>query len=241
MQADLKGKVALVTGAGRGIGRAIAGALARGGAEVVAAARTAAEIESLASALRAAGHAARAVATDVSVETSVDALFAQIAQHCGRLDILVNNAGLGLFGPLEDFPAASFDRLMNVNVRGAFLCSQRALKLMIAQRSGYIINISSVVGFKGYPNQGAYAATKHALMGLTKVLAVEGQKHNIRASAILPGGVNTALVGDARPDLKREELLQPEDIAETVMFLLALPERAAIDEIYIRRRNSQPF
>ena len=127
---------------------------------------------------------------------------------------------------------------MEVNVRGAFLCSQHALRLMIPRRSGYIINISSVMEFKGYPNQGAYSATKHALMGLTKVLAVEGQKHNIRASAILPGGVDTNLVGVARPELERGELLQPADIAQTVLFLLSLPDRAAIDEIYIRRRSS---
>jgi 3-oxoacyl-[acyl-carrier protein] reductase len=238
MSADLKGKIALVTGAGRGIGRAIAAALAEGGATVVAAARTTAEIEALAGELNAAGHAARAVTTDVANPASVDALFAQITREYGRLDVLINNAGLGIFGPLVDFPLDDFERLMEVNVKGAFLCSQHALRLMIPRRSGYIINISSVVGFKGYPNQGGYSATKHALMGLTKVLAVEGQKHNIRASAILPGGVNTNLIGDARPDLKREELLQPADIAQTVLFLLSLPDRAAIDEIYIRRRSS---
>ena len=241
MSAGLDGKTALVTGAGRGIGRAIATALAHAGARVVAAARTASEIESLARELGAAGRDVRAVPADISEEDSVAALFAQIAQHYGQLDILVNNAGIGIYGPVVDFSSADFDRLMNVNVRGAFLCSRDALKLMLPRRCGYIINISSVVGFKGYVNQGAYAATKHAIMGLTKVLAVEAQKHNVRVSVILPGGVNTGLVGNARPDLKPEELLQPEDIAATVMFLLSLPERAAIDEIYIRRRNSQPW
>jgi len=108
-------------------------------------------------------------------------------------------------------------------------------------RSICIINISSVVGFKGYPNQSAYAAAKHGVMGLTKSLAVEALEYGIRVSAILPGGVDTDMVRAARPDLDPSVLLQPEDIAQTAMCLLSLSERAAIDQIYIRRRGSQPF
>jgi 3-oxoacyl-[acyl-carrier protein] reductase len=157
------------------------------------------------------------------------------------LDILVNNAGIGRFGSVAEFPVADFDHLIGVNLRGTFLCCQQAMQLMIPQGSGYIINISSVVGFKGYVNQAAYTATKHGIMGLTKTLASEAQEHNIRVSAISPGGVDTSMAGTARPDLDRSVLLQPEDIARTVLFLLSLPEQAAIDEIYIRRRTSQPF
>jgi 3-oxoacyl-[acyl-carrier protein] reductase len=112
---------------------------------------------------------------------------------------------------------------------------------MVPQRSGYIINISSVVGFKGYENQSAYTATKHAVVGMTKTLTLEAQKYNIRASVIHPGGVDTDLAGEARPDLDRSILMQPEDIAQTVLFLLSLSDRAAVDEIYIRRRGSSPF
>ena len=112
---------------------------------------------------------------------------------------------------------------------------------MIPQRDGYIISISSVVGFKGYPNQSAYTAAKHGVMGLTKSLAVELQTHGIRVSAVLPGGVDTDMVRAARPDLDPSVLLQPEDVAQTVMYLLSLSDRAAIDQIYIRRRGSQPF
>jgi 3-oxoacyl-[acyl-carrier protein] reductase len=234
-------QVALVTGAGRGIGRAVAVALAEAGARVVAAARTASEIESLACEQTAAGRDVRAIVADIGSEDSILALFKQIEQHYGSLDILVNNAGIGIYGPVAEFGSADFDRLMNVNVRGPFLCSREALKLMMPRRSGYIINVSSVVGFKGYVNQGAYSASKHAIMGLTKVLALEAQKHGMRVSVISPGGVDTGLVGNARPDLKREELLRPEDIAGTVLYLLSLSDRAAIDEIYIRRRNSAPF
>jgi 3-oxoacyl-[acyl-carrier protein] reductase len=130
---------------------------------------------------------------------------------------------------------------MQVNTKAVFLCCQQALRLMIPRRQGYIINISSVVGFKGYPNQAAYTASKHAVMCLTKSLAVEAQEHGIRVSAILPGGADTQMIADARPDLDPRILLQPEDIAHTVLYLLSLSDRAAVDQIYIRRRGSQPF
>jgi 3-oxoacyl-[acyl-carrier protein] reductase len=121
------------------------------------------------------------------------------------------------------------------------LCCREAMRMMVPQASGYIINVSSVVGFKGYPNQSVYTATKHAVMGLTKSLVVEAQADGIRCSAILPGGVDTDMVGDARPDLSRDELLSAEDVAGAVMYLVSLSDRAAVDQIYIRRRGSKPF
>ena len=112
---------------------------------------------------------------------------------------------------------------------------------MIPHKSGYIINISSVVGLKGYPNQAAYTASKHGIMGLTKSLAIEAQEYNIRVSAILPGGVDTKLFRNVRDDIETSEMMHPADIAHAVIFLLSLSERAAIDQIYIRRRSSSPF
>ena len=168
-------------------------------------------------------------------------LFDQLKERFGRLDVLINNAGQGRFGPVEEFSIADFDQVVAVNLRGAFLCCQHATRMMIAQRDGYIINISSVVGFKGYPNQSAYTAAKHGVMGLTKSLAAEVQKYGIRVSAVLPGGVDTDMVRAARPDLDPSVLMQPEDVAQTVMYLLSLSDRAAVDQIYIRRRGSQPF
>ena len=251
VKVDLGGQSALVTGAGRGIGRAIASALAAAGARVYLAARTAAQLESAAREIRRSGGTAVPVPADLASEQEIVSLFDRIREHergqesepghGGGLDILVNNAGVGLFGPVSDFSAADFDAVMRINARAAFLCCQQALKLMIPKKRGTIINICSVVGFKGYPNQAAYTASKHAVLGLTKSLAAEVQDAGIRVSAILPGGVDTTMIASARPDLDPSILLQPEDIAHTVMFLLSLPDRAAIDQIYIRRSGSKPF
>ena len=241
MQIDLKRQTALVTGAGRGIGRAVAAALASAGADVYLAARSVSELDAAAESIRRDGGKATAVPADLEQEREIESLFERIRGESGRLDILVNNAGVGRFGPLIDFPAAEFDTVMRVNTKAAFLCCQQAMKIMVPRRSGYIINVCSVVAFKGYPGQAAYTASKHALLGLTKSLAVEAQEDDIRVSAILPGGVDTQMVAQARPDLDPKVLLQPEDIAAAVLYLLSLPDRAAIDQIYIRRRNSKPF
>jgi 3-oxoacyl-[acyl-carrier protein] reductase len=241
MRTDLAGRVALVTGGGRGIGRAIALSLAGAGVRVFLTARSADQLEAVAGEIRAAAHEAYFVPADVSSEEGVDAVFSAVQKVFGRLDILVNNAGLGASGPLVDFPITSFDELMAVNVRGVFLCCQRAMRLMIKTGSGSIINISSVVGIKGYSNQAAYAASKHAVMGITKALAAEAQSRGIRVSAVLPGAVDTGLMEALRPDLERSLLMKPQDVADAVLFLLSLSDTAAIDEIYIRRRTSAPF
>ena len=241
IKVDLEGQTAIVTGAGRGIGRAIARALASQGARVFLAARTASELQSTAEEIRRSGATAIALPTDLGEQQDIQALFEEVRKQGDRLDILINNAGIGIYGPLIEFAPEDFDTVMRINARAAFLCCQQALKLMIPKKKGTIINISSVVGFKGYPNQAAYTASKHAILGLTKSLAAETQDQGIRVSAILPGGVDTRLGALARPDLDAEILLQPQDIAHTVLFLLSLSKRAAIDQIYIRRSGSKPF
>ena len=241
MNADLQNKIALVTGSGRGIGRSISKALANSGAQVIVCSRTAKEIEEVVSEIASNNGQSIAVTADVANEAEVVSMFEAIVTRFGRIDILVNNAGIGRFGRVADFDVRQFDELMAVNLRGTFLCCRQALKLMIPQKNGYIINISSVVGIKGYPNQAAYTASKHGVMGFTKSLAVEAQEHNIRVSAILPGGVDTELFHEARDDVETAAMMHPTDIARAVLFLLSLSERAAIDQIYIRRKSSSPF
>ena len=239
---NLSEQTAVVTGASRGIGKAIASALGACGAHVVLAARSLSDLEALAKDIRDAGGTATAVKTDVASEDSLKSLFQVVDSIAdGRLDILVNNAGAGLYGEIIDSSPDDLDLLHTVNVRGPFIACQQAMKRMVPAKSGTIINISSVVGLKGYPNQGAYTASKHALLGLTKTLSVEAQPHGIRVNAICPGGVDTELVTKARPDLDRSILMQPDDVARTVLFLLAMPARAAVDSIYIRRAVSSPW
>jgi len=241
MTAQLEGKVALVTGAGRGIGRVISLALGQAGAHVVTAARTQGEIEAVADEITAAGGKATALTVDLTDEASVKKLFAEIKKRLGKLDVLINNAGIGFYGTLADFPVDKFDQIMAVNLRGVFLCCREAMKIMMPQASGYIINISSVVGFRGYPSQSAYTASKHGVMGITRSLAVEAQEHGIRVSAISPGGVDTEMIRRSRPDLDPDILLKPADVAQAVLYLLSLSDSAAVDEIYIRRLKSKPF
>lgn len=238
---ELKGKVALVTGAGRGIGHRIAAMLADCGAKVVLASRTAEEIENVARGINNYGGEAVAKRTDIAEEHDVEELFSYIESENGRLDILINNAGAGVFGALVDMTVADFDHTLAANMRGTFLCSRQAMRMMMRKHCGYIINIASVVGFRGYAEQSAYSAAKHGMMGLTKSLAAEAQPHGIRVSAVLPGGVDTEMIRRSRPDLDPAELLDCTDVAQAVAYLLSLSDRASVDEIYIRRRNSKPF
>ena len=240
---NLQGQVAIVTGGGRGIGAAIGRALSAVGAQVILVARTEAEILSVATEIGDKGGLAVPITADISEPDEIRSMFSRVHDQFGRVDILINNAAIALVGPMLDFPTDEFDQLIAVNLRGLFLCCQEAMKIMVPRRSGYIINIASAMGIKGYVNHSAYGATKHGVMGLTKVLAMEAQPHQIRASAILPGAVETRMLSTVRPDQMADHtiLLQPADVAGTVLFLLALPARAAVDQIYLRRYALTPF
>ena len=234
-------KVAIVTGAGRGVGRIIALALARNGARVSLAARTETELKAVQSEIEALGGAAAGFPTDISREVEVMALIRHTVEHFGRLDILVNNAGLGVFGPLTEITTGQWDRIMAVNARGPFMLCREAIPYLKLQEQSFIININSVVGVKGYANQSAYSASKHALLGMTKSLAKEVQPDGIRVHTINPGGIDTGMIGQARPDLDRSILMQPEEIADILLFLVTRQGNAMIDEINVRRAASTPW
>ena len=238
---DLKNKIILITGASKGIGRDICFALAEKGSNVIMTSRTESNLIEMESKIRSRGQKATAIPADLSSDDDIDSLFNAVTEKFGRLDVLINNAGIGIFGKLEDFPIEDFDRMIRINVRAVYLCCQKALRLMIPEKNGHIINISSVVGIKGYPNQSAYTASKHGVMGLTKSLAEEAQEHGISVSVILPGGVDTEFAYRARPDLDRSILIPPEDISKTVIYILTLSDNSMVDQIYIRRRTGKPF
>ena len=240
-QTELSGKVAIVTGAGRGIGRATALSLAQAGAKVMLAARTESEIHAVRDEIAASHGNAFAVPMDVSDEAAVKSLIGQTIERYGRLDIVVNNAGIGCFGPLEHTSTQDLDRVLAVNVRGPFMLCREAIPYLRQHDLSFIINIASVVAVKGYAEQSAYAASKHALLGMSKVLAKEVQPDGIRVHAINPGGVATDLATQVRPDLDPTIMMQSEDIARIVMFLVTNPTNAVIDEIDVRRATSTAF
>jgi 3-oxoacyl-[acyl-carrier protein] reductase len=237
----LEGRVAIVTGAGRGIGRAIALTLAGHGARLSLAARREPALQAIAAQIETKGGQATCLPTDVSREPEVVRLVQDTVARFGRLDIVVNNAGLGIFGPLAEMTAEEWDSVMAVNARGPFLLCREAIPYLRQQPQSFIVNISSVVGIKGYANQAAYSASKHALMGMSAALAKEVQADGIRVHAICPGGVDTPMVRQARPDLDPSVLMDPQEIADLVLFLVTRQGKALIDQVHVRRAASIPW
>lgn len=230
MTIDLTGKVALVTGGGRGIGRSCVELLARAGADVVVnyrsseagAAATVAEIGS-------AGRRARAIRADVSVADEVEALFGEVQAVWGSLDILVNNAGIIADSLVAAMEPADWDRVLEVNLRGAFLCTRAAMPIMLPRHAGKIVNVASVSALRGGRGQANYAAAKGGLVAFTRACAVELAPKGIEVNAVLPGMITTEMSTRAR---KRggERLLEtipsgrfgsPEDVAQAVLFLVS--------------------
>ncbi len=241
MRQRLAGKIAIVTGASRGIGRAISVALAKESATVVLAARSGEKLKDTAKLVTEAGGKAQIVVTDLADEQAIKNLVKITAERFARLDILVNNAGVTHSAALQETKTADWDRCFQVNARAPFILCREALPLLKKAESAYIINIASVVGVKGYPLQSAYTASKHALRGMTISLAEELRGSNIRVHLLCPGGVDTELVQKVRPDIKKQDLLQPDEIAELVLYLVTHKGNAVIDELHIRRAASSPW
>jgi 3-oxoacyl-[acyl-carrier protein] reductase len=234
-------QVALITGASRGIGRATALALAAQGAHIVAAARNQELLNTLVEDIKNTGGKASAIAFDLADESSINALVDQVGSEFGRLDILVNNAGLTHSALMEETTTSDFDHIMAVNSRGPYILTRQCLPLLKQAPQATIVNISSVVGVKGYPKQSAYTASKHTLRGWSIALAEELCGSNIRVHVICPGGVNTDMVSNVRPDIAKDELISPEEVAELVTYCATHKGNAVIDEFRIRRNTGNPW
>jgi 3-oxoacyl-[acyl-carrier protein] reductase len=227
VQMDFKGQAALVTGGARGIGRSIAEALARRGADLAIADVSLDSAQSAARELSALGVRAEALKLDVSRSSEVTSAFAKIASDFGRLDILINNAGITRDGLILRLKEEDWDAVINVNLKGVFLCSKEAVKMMVKQKHGRIVNIASVVAFMGNPGQANYSASKAGIVGLTKTTAREYASRGITVNAVAPGFIATAMT-DALAESVRQEMLKSipigafgtvEDVANAVLFL----------------------
>lgn len=217
---SIRDHVAIITGAGRGVGKATARRFAREGARVVLFSRTPGPLDETAAAIAREGGQVLSMAGDVSREEDVRALFRQAMDAYGRVDILVNCAGIVIVRPFVDMDAEMWDRVIAVNLRGTFLCCQGAFRIMAAQQSGVIINLSSLSGVKGvekFPGLSAYNVSKSGVASLTEILAVEGKPNHIRVCAVSPGAVDTELLRQAAPHLKAG--MTPDDLAEILLFL----------------------
>ena len=224
---QLTNQIAVVTGAGRGIGRAVALKLAGAGADVVCVSRTAENSEKVATEVRALGRKAWALAVDVADATAVNSASEKILTEPGRINILVNNAGITRDNLLMRMSDADWDEVLNTNLKGAFHFTRALSRNFIKQRSGRIINITSVIGLIGNPGQCNYAASKAALIGFTKSVARELASRAITVNAVAPGLTDTDMTAGLKPEWKAEVMKQipmgcfgkPEDIADAVLFL----------------------
>jgi 3-oxoacyl-[acyl-carrier protein] reductase len=234
-------KTAVVTGASKGIGKVIALKLASIGYSLAIIARNEKQLTDLNAEIEKSGVSCLMLAADLSDEKTPQRIIEETISHFGRLDLLINNAGLAQSSDISETDVATWNTIFNVNARAPFFLCKAAIPHLRKSTNPIIINIGSVVGFKGYAGQAAYSSSKHALAGFTKVLAKEVQDDGILVHLISPGGVNTEMVQEMRPDINPDELIQPDEIAELIEFLVTRKGRGTIDHFYIRRKSGRAF
>ena len=233
---DLTGKTVLITGAGRGIGRAIVLRLAQEGMSIVLVGRNTEKLRETAT-LTGRPENMLILPADITTHEGIDS----VMQGLERLDILINNAGMALNSSFEKTSETDFDRIMALNVKAPFVLCQHCLSLLRQSDCPTIINMGSVVSYQGYANQAAYVASKHALIGMTKALAREVYAEGIWVHLIAPGGVYTDMIAIARPELSPDGMIQADEVAEAVAYLIRHRGNAVIDEIRLHRMGKEPF
>jgi 3-oxoacyl-[acyl-carrier protein] reductase len=228
----LEGKVALITGASRGIGLAVARKLGSMGAKLSLCARHVDKLESVASELKSAGVAVAFSAADVTRLDDIESLVQKTRQALGAIDILVNNAGIGYFGPFHEASETNWDSVLDTNLKSVFLLSKAVAKGMIERRGGHIINIASLAGKNAFAGGAIYCASKWGLLGMTECMAEDLRTYGIRVSAICPGTVATDFSPHAGKDPSK--MLQPDDIAHVVEMIVTQAPQSFISEVLLR-------
>ena len=236
---EIKNKIACITGASKGIGKATALALAKEGAKIAISARSKQQLEMTAGEARKAGAEVLVFAGDMSKEEEIINFVMATVDHFGGMDILINNAGLGNFHPIAELSTEDWDEMFNLNVRGLFICTRESLPHLRVSGDSAVVNVASLAGKNAFVNGGGYAATKHAVIGFSRCLMLEERKNGVRVLAICPGSVATNFFDDHHGtfDPKRDRILHAEDVAESILHMLMMPQRAMVSEIDIRPSN----
>jgi 3-oxoacyl-[acyl-carrier protein] reductase len=232
----LKDKVAMVTGGSKGIGKAIALTLARQGVSLAISARDKEVLERTAAEIRQCGVKCLAFNGDMSKEDDIRRFIQSCVKEFAALHILVNNTGMGHFKPVYKLSTPEWDEMFNLNVRGLFITTRECLPYLRQAGEAVIVNVASLAGKNAFINGAGYAATKHAVLGFSRCLMLEERNNGIRVLAICPGSVATNFSAN-HDEAKRKKILLPEDVADSIIHMIQLPQRAMISEIDIRPTN----
>jgi len=242
MNKSLAGKMALITGCGRGLGQALAMTLGQAGVKIVAADIRGDAAAAVAEQLRREGGTAAAEELDVGDARQAERAVAATLERFGRLDILINNAGTDVTAAFERLAVKEWQRVLRTNLHGPFLLSKFAFPVMKAQGSGHIINICSTAAKRAWPNATAYHASKWGLLGFSHALHTEGRPHGVKVTAVIAGGMATPFLLDRFPELDPAALQNPLNVARTIQFVLTRPDETVVPEITVvpMRETSWP-
>lgn len=230
---SLEGKVAVVTGGGRGLGEALCRVLAASAATVVCADRDEEAAMQVVKRLNGGSRYSFATRLDVSNEQAVEKAMDTVFSRFGRIDVLINNAGIDVTLPVDEMAVCQWDNIINVNLRGPFLASRQALRYMKPRKSGHIINVTSTAAKRAWANASAYHASKWGLLGFSHALHVEARAYDIKVTAVVSGGMRTPFLLERFPDIDTNNLQDPENVAQTIKFVLMQPRETVIPEIMV--------
>ena len=229
----LQGKVALITGASRGVGKETALTLAKAGAKVVLVARTPSDLQEVANQIRANNGEALPVPADVTQPDAVAQMVGETLDTFGQIDILVNNAGVGIFEPVADSNPESWHKVIESNLTGTYLCCKYVLPSMLERKSGQIVNVLSIAAKVPFRASSAYCAAKAGALAFTRVLSEEVRAENIRVTALLPGSIESTFWNGIEPHPDFDLMLKPAHVAETIRWLVSQPAGMVTEEVVV--------